>query len=100
MRSSCPAGSLPISTRRVAGSVANVPGASWFAATCVSWTPSRNTWSGFAAIGNDGDTKRGLSADPPITEEGKKDHAVLQACPERCHEVTGTEPSNQTASFG
>ncbi|WAC53508.1 hypothetical protein [Frigoribacterium sp. SL97] len=43
IRTSCPAGSVPNSTRPDEGSGAKVPGASCDGATCVSWTPSRKT---------------------------------------------------------
>jgi hypothetical protein len=35
-----------------------------------------------------------------MTDDGNADHGVLHPEPDRDHDVTGTEPSSQTASRG
>ncbi len=63
-RTSWPDGSVPIRSRDPASSLWNRPGPTSTAEATWAWaTPSTHTWSGCAAIGNCGLTKRHWSAE-------------------------------------
>src|SRR6478736_7441357 len=101
-RTSLPDGSVPIVIVCAPSLTAKVPVTTALAeATCLSWEPLTNAWSGSAASGLAPMNRCLNAASPPIVELNTAFQPEdTQTEPEWLHVVIGTEPSNQTASAG